>query len=136
MSSNQKKEGHSGLQTFTWPRRGSWVFVPLVHAGLLVRLHQRLRRTTESALLGSLQPAPSALSMTSAPKSIVKFGPIPEPETEDIREKTRQLVEQRLSLKIADPQALPDPKVLVEKVRKDLKKHHTDTHSTRALKEF
>jgi len=47
-------------------------------------------------------------------------------ETEDIREKTRQLVEQRLGLKFADPQTLPDPKVLVEEVREDLKKHHTD----------
>ena len=48
------------------------------------------------------------------------------PETEDIREKTRKLVKQRLALKIVDPQTLPDPKVLVEEVQQDLKKYHAD----------
>jgi len=146
MSRKQKKEGHS---------RASKVYRQ-VETGLLVVFSpmSRSRRssrasspvptpdntqTTESALLGSSQPAPSALSLSSAPNSVVvatatapepiNLGAepsIPEPETEDIREKTRQLVEQRLSLKIAAPQTLPDPKVLVEEVRKDLKKHHTD----------
>ena len=58
---------------------------------------------------------------------------IPESETEDIREKTRQLVEQRLALKIADPQPLPDPKVLAEEVRKDLKKYHADNPQHEAV---
>ena len=142
MSPNQKEEGHSGASKLYRQAK----------TGLLGVFSPRSRRssrasslastpdntqTTESALLVSTQPAQSALSLTSAPESIavatapepINLGPepsIPEPETEDIREKTRQLVEQRLGLKFADPQTLPDPKILVEEVRNDLKKYHSD----------
>jgi len=144
MSPNQKKAGHSGASNvyrqfktgllggfpaMSRSRRSSRATSPVPTPDNT--------QTPESALLGSSQQAPSALSLSSAPNSIVvatatapvpiNLGPepsIPEPGIEDIREKTRQLVKQRLlGLKIAVPQNLPDPEVLVEEVRKDLKEH-------------
>jgi len=138
MSHNQEKEGHSGASNFNRQSKTRG-FSPMSRRSSGASSPAPTPDNTESALLGSSQQAPSALSLTSAPKSVVvatstapvpiNLGPEPsnpEPETKDIREKTRQLVKQRLGLKIADPQTLPDPKVLVEEVRKDLKKHHTD----------
>jgi len=140
MSPNQKKEGHSGASNFYRQAKTELlrVFPPMSRSRRSSRASSPVptSENAQTALLGSSQSAQSALSLTSAPKSIT-VATASEPinlgleswfpaETEDIREKTRQLVEQRLGLKFADLQALPDPKVLVEDVRKDLKKHHTD----------
>ena len=143
MSPNQKKEGHSGASNVYGQVKTRFL-------GVIPRMSRSGRssrasspaptpdntQTTDSTLLGSSQPATSALSLASAPKSIVdatatapepiNLGPapsIPESETEDITEKTQELVEKRLGLKIVDQQTLPDPKVLVEEVRNDLKEH-------------
>ena len=146
MSPKQKKEGHSGVSDVC--RQVKTRFL-----GVVPRMSRSGRssrasspaptpdntQTTESTPLGSSQPATSALSLTSAPKSIVDAAAtapepinscpepsIPESETKDIREKTRQLVEKRLGPKIVDLQTQSDPKVLVEEVRDYLKEHSTD----------